>query len=453
MAAGKTYTRVLTPAEQETAKKAEELYHKRLREQLPKTAFAMFEGGTAAAQDTIANAGLLGEHAMWALSPEAQQDEVSRRDHAHQVERWKAEIADGRKKLEHAFELTEDDALGQFLTKMNYAFVQQGVASLAGGAISKAGGSVLRAGGARATAAGAAAMEKIGSTAAQRAAMAANLSGKALQNAARYLERNAGLATMATLAGATNYQVAREGGADNAHAMAYGILTGAAEAATEKLFGGNPLMDHSAGVVNKLLYKMLGDQKFLKALDSMPVQVFNEGFEEVIVNYLYSAAQGVTGQEVRLPTAAENAESFALGAALGGVGQAGMLAGRAVENMAEEKRIGQELQRMGADEELLKMGEMLPGTQAETMAAELRGKGRLPTARELARQYKANAEGRLLLTARQEEQLVQAQKMAEAGRRTLCAGSKHPRRHCQRLLPRWCDPCGGRCTECGNGGI
>ncbi len=387
---------------------AERILAERRKEQLPKTLAGVGLAGIAGAQDALGTAMGLGEQAVWALSPQAQQDTASAADHARQERAWKGEQEQAGKKLEQAFELTEDDALGQFLAELNYNFAQQGAAMVAGGVIGKAGGTVLKAAGNAAGAAGANMAGKLGSQAAQRAAAAAGLSGRTLQGAARYLQKNAGIGTMATLAGSKNYQEAVEGGADNEQAMAYAVLTAAAEAVTEKLFGGNPLMDNEAGWVNRALYKMLGDRKFLKALESVPVDVFNEGLEEVIANYLYSGARAVTGQDAALPTAQENLHSFALGAAMGGIGQAVKLGGTAIQ----DRETGRTMQEMGAGQELLATGMALPGSRTEQLARELSGRKSLPTARELGRQYRENVMAQQLLTVKEEKALRSAQEMA-----------------------------------------
>ena len=382
-------------------------------QQLPKTLAAIGLGGVAAAQDTVGTAMGMGEQAAWALSPGAQQDAAQRADHARQTAAWQQENRDAQKKMEKAFALTEDDALGQFLVELNYNFVQQGISTVAGGIFGKAGGTALSALGKEASAAGGNLAGRIGSQAAQRAAATAQVGGKALQGAARYLQKNAPLATMATLAGANNYQAAIGGGANEGQAMAYAVLTGAAEAVTEKLFGGNPLMDNEAGWVNRALYKMLGDRKFLKALDSVPVETFNEGFEEVIANYLYSAAQAATGQQVKLPGAEENLHSFALGAAMGGMGQAAKLAGNAMRQRSADIETGELLQRMGAGNELIAAGLALPGSRAEMHATELRLRNQQPTARELGRQYRENVQAQERLTAKQMETENTVRRMAE----------------------------------------
>ena len=383
-------------------------------QQLPGTLAAIGLGGIAAAQDTVGTAMGMGERAAWALSPGAQQDAAQRADHARQVAAWKQENRDAQKKMEKAFELTENDALGQFLVELNYNFVQQGISTVAGGIFGKAGGTALSALGKEASSAGGNLAGQIGSRAAQRAAASAQVDGKALQGAARYLQKNAPLATMATLAGANNYQAAIGGGANEGQAMAYAVLTGAAEAVTEKLFGGNPLMDNEAGWVNRALYKMLGDRKFMKALDSVPVNTFDEGFEEVIANYLYSAAQAATGQQVELPSAEENLHSFALGAAMGGMGQAAKLAGNAMRQRSADRETGELLQRMGAGDELIAAGLALPGSRAEMHATELRLRNQQPTARELGRQYRENVRAQQAAQQQRTEQENTIRRMADA---------------------------------------
>lgn len=387
-------------------------------QQLPKTMAAIGLGGVAAAQDTVGTAMGLGQKAAWALSPGAQQDAAQQADHARQVAAWKQENRDAQKKMEKAFELTENDALGQFLVELNYNFVQQGIASVAGGAIGRAGGAALNAMGRSAAAAGSNMAGRIGSQAAQRAAAAEKLSGKALQGAARYLQKNAGIATMATLAGANNYEDAISSGANEGQAMAYAVLTGAAEAVTEKLFGGNPLLDNEAGWVNRALYKMLGDKKFLKALDSVPVETFNEGFEEVIANYLYSAAQAATGQKVELPGAEENLHSFALGAAMGGIGQATKALGSAMEQRSADRETGEQLRRMADPaelrRELIAAGREVPGSRADMHARELEMQQREASARELGRQYRENVQAQQAAQRQRTEQEDTIRRMADA---------------------------------------
>lgn len=320
----------------------------------------VFTAGPAAAQNVIGQANLLGENITWALSPGAHNDPIQRADHERQVAAWKEQIGLSEDKMEEAYALTKNSDLARFLVDMNYTFAQQGVSSLAGGYLGRAGSTALKTAGNATKAAAAQNAGKIGSNAAQKMAAIEGLSAKTMNGAARYFQKNAPLATMSTIAGAQNYQDAIQNGASNDQAMAYAVLTAAAEAATEKMFGGNPLMDQDAGVINKLAAKMVGDKAFLKALDSVPVETFNEGFEEVVANYLYSGAQELTGQEVQLPTAAENAYSFALGAALGGVGQGAKAIGQMTAQRAQDSETGRQLRSMGAQQELLETGLSMP---------------------------------------------------------------------------------------------
>lgn len=83
-------------------------------------------------------------------------------------------------------------------------------------------------------------------------------------------------------------------GAGVGEAAAYGILSGATEYFTERLFGGNPLVDTRPGLVNQVVKKLGGNQKLLSFLASQPVETLNEGLEEAISEILNPVWQRLT---------------------------------------------------------------------------------------------------------------------------------------------------------------
>ena len=95
-------------------------------------------------------------------------------------------------------------------------------------------------------------------------------------------------------AGGSSYLDAIQQGAGVGEAAAYGILSGATEYFTERLFGGNPLVDTRPGLVNQVVKKLGGSQKLLSFLASQPVETLNEGLEEAISEILNPVWQRLT---------------------------------------------------------------------------------------------------------------------------------------------------------------
>ena len=88
------------------------------------------------------------------------------------------------------------------------------------------------------------------------------------------------LATLGATAGGSAYTDARNDGASHEQALAYGLVTGALEAGSEKLFGGNPLYDTDAGIVNKLVAKLTDNPTVIRILDSKGFDLVSEGLEQ-----------------------------------------------------------------------------------------------------------------------------------------------------------------------------
>ena len=174
---------------------------------------------------------------------------------------------------------------------------------------------------------GAAAAEgtALASTGEKAASALSSLGTKAYNN----LLNNAGLyMNSASAAGQGIYQAYQEG-ADLDEQGAYGLLTGAAEFASEKLFGGNPLYDQNAGAVNRLVGKVTQNQAVLSALSSAPAELFGEGLEEVITAFADPVWQWMTykqGEDIDWATFDELADNFLSGVALAGVMQGGQAA-------------------------------------------------------------------------------------------------------------------------------
>lgn len=86
-------------------------------------------------------------------------------------------------------------------------------------------------------------------------------------------------------------QEARQKGYSTAQQMALGLTSAATEYFTEKLFGGNPVYDSDAGLINKLVGKLVKNEKVLSFLASTPVEMLNEGLEEIMSDILNPLAE------------------------------------------------------------------------------------------------------------------------------------------------------------------
>lgn len=103
-----------------------------------------------------------------------------------------------------------------------------------------------------------------------------------------------------------------------------GIKSAGVEYLSEKLFGGNPVYDTDAGLVNKLLGNVLDENsQLIRVLSSKPADIVYEGLEEVVSDLLNplidQGALWVTGDDrigVDWPKAEELLRDFAIGSAL-----------------------------------------------------------------------------------------------------------------------------------------
>lgn len=166
------------------------------------------------------------------------------------------------------------------------------------------------------------------------------------------------LATLATTAGGSAYMDAVNDGASHEQALAYGLATGAMEAASEKLFGGNPLVDTDAGWVNKLVSKATKNQTILNILDSKGFDLLSEGLEEAITEVTEPWAQALIykGKDADFATLESTANAFLGGVFMSAVGNVAALpaeiANRDMIDRATESAYVQAMQ--GADAQLQK---------------------------------------------------------------------------------------------------
>lgn len=99
------------------------------------------------------------------------------------------------------------------------------------------------------------------------------------------------LATLGVTAGGNSALDAKEKGASDAQALAYGVVAGGLEVFSEKLFGGNPIYDTDAGLVNKAVGKLTDNKTIMKILNSKAFDIASEGLEEVVTEVLDPVAE------------------------------------------------------------------------------------------------------------------------------------------------------------------
>jgi hypothetical protein len=152
-------------------------------------------------------------------------------------------------------------------------------------------------------------------------------------------------------------EAAQKGG-DLGDQIFTGTKNAAVEWVTEHIFGGNPVYDKAAGVVDKAaekaLVKTLGESGYRSLVNSMlgrimkvPTGMIEEGLEEVIGDYLSPLADSIRnaakgeGWSYEAPESGDVAREFAVGAILGGLGQAGgAVVGRGTAAQEAAQRTG-----------------------------------------------------------------------------------------------------------------
>lgn len=130
------------------------------------------------------------------------------------------------------------------------------------------------------------------------------------------------LATLGVTAGGSAAMEAREKGATDEQALAYGIVAGGLEVFSEKLFGGNPLYDTDAGLVNRAVSKLTDNKTIMRILNSKAFDIASEGLEEVVTEVLDPVAEWAiyNGKKTEFASAEDIGNAFLGGVFLSALG-------------------------------------------------------------------------------------------------------------------------------------
>lgn len=130
------------------------------------------------------------------------------------------------------------------------------------------------------------------------------------------------LVTLGLTSGGNSALEAKDKGASDAQALAYGVVAGGLEGFSEKLFGGNPIYDTDAGLVNKAVGKLTGNKTIMKILNSKAFDIASEGLEEVVTEVLDPVAEWAiyNGDNTEFADAASIGNAFLGGVFLSAVG-------------------------------------------------------------------------------------------------------------------------------------
>lgn len=130
------------------------------------------------------------------------------------------------------------------------------------------------------------------------------------------------LVTLGLTSGGNSALEAKDKGASDAQALAYGVVAGGLEVFSEKLFGGNPIYDTDAGLVNKAVGKLTGNKTIMKILNSKAFDIASEGLEEVVTEVLDPVAEWAiyNGDNTEFADAASIGNAFLGGVFLSAVG-------------------------------------------------------------------------------------------------------------------------------------
>lgn len=231
---------------------------------------------------------------------------------------------------------------------------------------------------------------------------AASLAGASAERAAQItatIANNSSLPLMGAGAMSQTVKEVIENGGTNDQAMQLGLIAGAAEIVTERLGIDNLSQLSSLGVnsVKRAVHKIVAEGAIPEGLEEVVSDIVNNvandaimqensDFEKVVQNYMYQNDAGKTAQEQRMTRRqAEDlamsdrikdmALSFAGGALSGGTMAAGAYAGGYMEG----GNFGRELNSYEgySDEQLLRDGKAMTGTNSEELAKYYEGKGKL----------------------------------------------------------------------------
>lgn len=130
------------------------------------------------------------------------------------------------------------------------------------------------------------------------------------------------LVTLGLTSGGNSALEAKDKGASDAQALAYGVVAGGLEVFSEKLFGGNPIYDTDAGLVNQAVGKLTSNKTIMKILNSKAFDIASEGLEEVVTEVLDPVAEWAiyNGDNTEFADAASIGNAFLGGVFLSAVG-------------------------------------------------------------------------------------------------------------------------------------
>ena len=101
------------------------------------------------------------------------------------------------------------------------------------------------------------------------------------------------LSIMGVRAGGSAMNDAHNEGATDTQALLIGLENAATEILSEKLFGGNPVYDEDAGLVNRAVAKLTKSKSVMRVLDSKAFDFVSEGLEEVVAELLEPTFQSM----------------------------------------------------------------------------------------------------------------------------------------------------------------
>lgn len=130
------------------------------------------------------------------------------------------------------------------------------------------------------------------------------------------------LVTLGLTSGGNSALEAKDKGASDAQALAYGVVAGGLEVFSEKLFGGNPIYDTDAGLVNQAVGKLTSNKTIMKILNSKAFDIASEGLEEVVTEVLDPVAEWAiyNGDNTEFADAASIGNAFLGGVFLSAIG-------------------------------------------------------------------------------------------------------------------------------------
>lgn len=118
-------------------------------------------------------------------------------------------------------------------------------------------------------------------------------------------------------------QEARNKGYTLEQQLALGLSSAAIEYITEKFFGGNPFYDKAeAGLINRAIQRLGGNEQLLAFLSSTPVETLNEGLEEILSGVLNPAMEYIIAGKADPIVLDELLKEGVVGVLLGASGQA-----------------------------------------------------------------------------------------------------------------------------------